>query len=176
MKRSIGIFLALALLSGAGLAQGGRSGGAHGGGSHAGGHPGTGGQRFTTGPTHFTTGPMHFTTGPTHFTGGHVVVRPGIRPAPVVIARPAFPHHRVIVGGAIVVGTPFFWYPPYPYPYYYPYPYVAPAYGGSAYTEAPTYVEQGDIAWYCPDYQDYYPNVPSCPSPWMQVIPGAPPQ
>jgi hypothetical protein len=96
----------------------------------------------------------------------------------VVVARPGFPHHHVIVGGAIVVGSPFFWYPPYPYPYpyYYPYPYVAPAYGGSAYTEAPTYIEQGDIAYYCPDYQDYYPNVPSCPSPWMQVIPGAPPQ
>ena len=168
MKRSTGILLALALLSGVGLAQ---AAGRGGGGSHAGGHPGASGQHFTTGPTHFTTGPTHFTTGPTHFTGA----RPGIRPGPVVIGRPGFPHNRVIVGGAIVVCAPFFWYPPYPYPYP-PYTYVAPAYGGSAYTEAPTYIEQGDIAYYCPDYQDCYPNVPSCPSPWMQVIPGAPPQ
>jgi len=172
MKRSIGIFLALALLSGAGFAQAGRSGGGHGGGgSHAGGHPGTGGQHFTTGPTHFTTGPIRFTTGPMHFTG----VRPGIRPAPVVVGRPGFPHHRVIVGGAIVVGAPFFWYPPYPYPYP-PYAYVAPGYGGSAYTEVPTYIEQGAVAYYCPDYQDYYPNVPNCPSPWMQVVPEQAPQ
>ena len=169
MKRSIGILLGLALLAGAGLAQAGTGGGGHGGGSHAGGHPGTGGQHFTTGPT-------HFTTGPTHFTGA----RPGIRPGPVVIGRPGFPHNRVIVGGAIVVGAPFFWYPPYPYPYppyaYPPYAYVDPAYGGSAYTEVPTYIEQGAIAYYCPDYQDYYPNVPSCPSPWMQVVPGPAPQ
>jgi hypothetical protein len=70
----------------------------------------------------------------------------------------------------VVVSAPLFWYPPYPYPY--GYPYVAPAYGGSAYTETPQYVEQGDsIRYYCPDYRDYYPNVASCPSPWMQVVP-----
>jgi len=161
MKRSIGILLGLALLAGAGLAHAGRSGGGHGGGGHAGGRPAMGGQHFTTGPTHFTTGNMHF-------TGARTGVRPGIRPGPVIVGRPGFPHHRVIVGGAVVVAAPFFWYPPYPYPYY---PYVPPAYGGS-YTQTPTYVEQGDIAYYCPDYQDYYPNVPSCPSPWMQVVPG----
>ena len=164
MKRSIGILLGLALLAGAGLAHagqgGGHGGGGHAGGGHAGGHPSMGGQ--------------HFTTGPMHFTGVHSGVRPGIRPGPVVVGRPGFPpRHRVIIGGAVFVAAPFFWYPPYPYPYY---PYVAPAYGGSAYTQTPTYVEQGDLRYYCPDYQDYYPNVPSCPSPWMQVVPepGAP--
>lgn len=180
MKRSIGILLGLALLAGAGLALAGTGGGGHGGGGHGGGHAGGVGGRpgmsggfthFTTGPTHFTTGTMHFTTGP---HPGHPIA--GVRPAPVFVGRPGFPHHRVIVGGAIVVGAPFFWYPPYPYPYY---PYVAPAYGGPAYTEVPTYVEQGSpngVWYYCPDYQDYYPNVPSCPSPWVQVVPGAPPQ
>jgi len=161
MKRSIGILLGLALLAGAGLAHAGRSGGGHGGGGHmGGGRPGMSGQA----------GGQHFAAGQMHFTGAHVGVRPGIRPGPVIVGRPGFPHHRVIVGGAVVVAAPFFWYPPYPYPYY---PYVAPAYGGSGYTQTPTYVEQGDVRYYCPDYQDYYPNVPSCPSPWMQVIPEA---
>jgi hypothetical protein len=173
MKRTIGILLGLALLAGSGLADAGRGGGGgHGGGGHAGG--GTGGRPGMSGGhmggQHFTTGPTRFTTGSMHFTGAHVGVRPGVRPGPVVVVRPGFPHRRVIVGGAVVVGAPFFWYPPYPYPYPY-YPYVAPAYGGSAYTQAPTYVEQGDVRYYCPDYQDYYPNVPNCPSQWMQVVP-----
>jgi hypothetical protein len=130
----------------------------------------------------FTTGPMHFTTGPMHFTGGNVGVRPIIGVRPVVgvqpIVRPApvfvspFPHRRVIVGTTVVVAAPYFWYPPYPYPYPYLYPYVMPVYGSPAYAQTPTYVEQGsEIRYYCPDYQDYYPNVSSCPSPWMQVLP-----
>lgn len=167
MKKSIGILLALVLLSGAGLAQAGRGGGGgHGGGGHAvaGGmasRPGMSG-----GFTHFTTGPMHFTTGPHPV---HPIV--GVRPAPIFVGRP-FPPHRVIVGGAVVVAAPFFWYPPYPYPY--PYAYVPPGYGGPAYTEPPEYIEQGGgVAYYCPDYQDYYPNVQSCPSEWMQVVPGS---
>jgi hypothetical protein len=174
MKRAIAVLLALALIASAGLAHargGSGGGGRSGGGGHAGsgGHPGMGGGgRFTGGPTHFTTGPIHF-------TGGHPVGHPiaGVRPPAVVVGRPGFPHHRVIVGGAIVVAAPFFWYPPYPYPYY-PYAYVPPAYGGPAYTEVPTYIEQqGQVYYYCPDYQDYYPNVPNCPSPWVQVVPGA---
>jgi hypothetical protein len=178
VKRAIAVLLALALIAGAGFAQAGRggAGGGRGGGSGghvgSGGHPGMGGGgHFTGGPTHFTTGHTHFTTGPVHFTGGHPV-HPIVHP-PGVVGRPGFPHHRVIVSGAIVVGAPWYWWPPYPYPYY-PYAYVPPGYGGPAYTEEPTYIEQqGQVYYYCPDYQDYYPNVPNCPSPWVQVVPGA---
>jgi hypothetical protein len=176
MKRLIAVVLGLTLIAGVEFTQargggGGRGGGGHAAsGGHPGGHPGMGqGGRVTGGPPHFTTGPMHF-------TGGRPIGHPGVggRPPAVIVGHP--PHHRVIVGGAFVVGAPFFWYPPYPYPYYpYPYPYVSPAYGGPAYTQTPTYIEQGAIAYYCPDYQDYYPNVQSCPSPWMQVVPGAGP-
>jgi hypothetical protein len=183
MKRAIGILLGLALLAGAGLAQAGRGGGGgHGGGGHAGGgmggRPGMSGGHM--GGQQFTTGPMRFTTGPTRFTGGHVGIRPpiGVHPSHPIAVRPGFPPRRVIVGGGVVVAGPYFWYPPYPYPYPYPgYAYETPAYGGPAYSGAttPTYIEQGDIRYYCPDYQDYYPNVPTRPSPWMQVLPEAPP-
>lgn len=173
MKRLIGILLGLMLVASAGFAQAGRGGGGHGGGHaagtgvHGGGHAaGMGGRPGMSGGfTHFTTGTMHFTTGP---HPGHPIS--GVRPSPVIIGRPGFPPRRAIGGGAVVVAAPFFWYPSYPY-YPYPYPYVSPAYGGADYP-TPTYVEQSDIRYYCPDYQDYYPNVPSCPSPWMQVIPG----
>jgi hypothetical protein len=182
MKRAIGILLGLALLAGAGLAFGrGGGGGGHGGGGGRGGgahmsggssgHAGVVGTRtgMNGGFTRFTTGPTRFTTGP---HPGRPIV--GVRP-PIGV-RPGFPPHRVIVGGGVVVAGPYFWYPPYPYPYPYPgYAYETPAYGGPAYSSAPTYIEQGAISYYCPDYQDYYPNVPTCPSPWMQVIPEAPP-
>lgn len=169
MKRSIGILLGLALLAGAGLAQARGGGGGHGGGHGGAGHAGAGmGARpgMSGGFTHFTTGPTHFTTGSLHFTTGPHPGRPiaGIRPGPVVVGGHFHQHGGVIVSGAVVVGAPFFWYPP-------PYPYYAPAYGDAAYAQPQTYVEQGQIAYYCPDYQDYYPNIPSCPSAWMQVVP-----
>jgi len=41
------------------------------------------------------------------------------------------------------------------YPYYYP-----PAY---TYDQAPSYW------YYCPSYGQYYPNVSSCPEPWVTV-------
>jgi hypothetical protein len=173
MKRSIAILLGLVLATGAGLAHagkggggghGGGRGGVHGVGHVSGGRPGMVGAQFTTGSSG---GFTRFTTGP------HPGARPivGIRPAPVVVGRP-FPHHRVVVGGAIIVGAPYFWYPSYPYPYYYPYYPPGPEYGGG-YEQAPTYIQQSDIRYYCPDYQDYYPNVANCPSQWMQVLPGS---
>ncbi len=87
------------------------------------------------------------------------------RPAPVIVARPQFfRRSTVVIGGAFVVAAPFY---PYPYPYY------PPAYP-QAYAQPPAYVEQGgqggNVYYYCPDYRDYYPNVASCPSPWMQVL------
>jgi hypothetical protein len=158
MKRPIAILLGVALLvsTDAVLARGGRGGGGHagGGGSHGGGtsigaHSGHGGGVAAVG-----------------FHAGRSVGRPfvGVRPGPVFVGRPHFFHrHRVIVGGAVVVGAPFFY--PYPYPYYPPV-YAPPP----AYTEPPVYIEQGGgVYYYCPDYNDYYPNVSSCPSQWVPV-------
>jgi hypothetical protein len=30
-----------------------------------------------------------------------------------------------------------------------------------------------ELRYYCPDYRDYYPNVATCPSQWLQVVPDA---
>ncbi len=63
--------------------------------------------------------------------------------------------HRVFVGGTVIIGAPFF----YPYPYYPP-----------VYAPPPVYIEQGGgVYYYCPDYNDYYPNVSTCPSQWVPV-------
>jgi len=149
MRRAIAILLGVALLSGADavFARGGRAGGGfHGGGTSMGFHGGRGG--IATVGAH----------------SGHPVGRPfsGVRPG--FSGRPPFFHrHRVFVGGTVIVGAPFF----YPYPYY-PYPpvYAAPP----AYAEPPTYIEQGGgVYYYCPEYNDYYPNVSSCPSQWVPV-------
>ena len=181
MKRTIGILLAVSLAAGAGLAYAGKGGGGggRGGGAHASaggaGRPGMSG-----GFSHFTTGPMHFTTGQ-HWRP--VIGRPpGVigRPLPLP-PRPVVPihNHPGFVGGGTVIVTAPLWYPPYPYAY--PYPYVAPAYGGSAYAEVPSYSdappnsdgyqERSDYWYYCPDSQAYYPYVSTCPSPWVQVLP-----
>src|SRR6266571_179809 len=67
------------------------------------------------------------------------------------------------VDGTFIVGAPFF-YPYYPYYPYYPPLYPVP------YSEPPAYIEQGGcVYYYCPDYNDYYPNVSSCPSQWVPV-------
>ena len=101
-----------------------------------------------------------------HFSGGGHVgfhVTGTVHSGPRFVGHPHFfPRHTVFVGGVFVAA-------PYPY-YYYPPAYYPPP----AYEEPPTYVEQGDdVRYYCPDYRDYYPNVPNCPSPWLQVVPGA---
>jgi hypothetical protein len=30
-----------------------------------------------------------------------------------------------------------------------------------------------DLLYYCPDHRDFYPNVATCPSQWLQVVPPA---
>lgn len=104
-----------------------------------------------------------------HFGGGHggFHMSGGTHPAPSGRSH-GLHRHPVFVGGAVFVGAP------YPYYYYPPY-YYPPAYAASpAYEEPPVYIEQADeVRYYCPDYRDYYPNVPNCPSPWLQVVPGA---
>lgn len=81
---------------------------------------------------------------------------------PIVVIRPGWwwhhghhRHHHHHHGSAFAVTVPLY------YPVYTSVP-------------APVYVEQGsEVRYYCPDYRDYYPNVATCPSQWMQVIPGA---
>jgi hypothetical protein len=81
--------------------------------------------------------------------------------------RPSFHHHRrAFVGSTIfigAVGVPYYYYP-------------APAYAAPpAYVEEPvTYIEQPaaeQVFYYCPDSRAYYPNVTTCPSPWLKVVP-----
>jgi len=147
MKRPIAILLGAALLMSADtvFARGGR-GGQHGGGASIGFHGGRGGIAAVG---------AHI---------GHPIGRPfvGVRPGPVFVGRPPFFHrHRVFVRSTIVVGAPFF----YPYPYYPPVYAVPPVH-----VEPPAYIEQGGgVYYYCPDYNDYYPDVSSCPSQWVPV-------
>jgi len=104
-----------------------------------------------------------------HASGGfagaharHQGGRPGVHHGrhhgrPIVVIRPGWwwHHNHVVYGSTVVVTAPVF------YPVYTPVP-------------APVYVEQSsEVYYYCPDYRDYYPNVATCPSQWMQVIPGA---
>jgi hypothetical protein len=155
MKRAIAILLGVALLMSAPavFARGGRGGGGHAGGG--GFHGGT--------STGFHGGHGGIATVGAHI--GHPIGRSfvGVRPGPVFAGRPPFFHrHRVFVGGTVIIGGPFF----YPYPYY-PYP---PVYAPPVYAEPPVYMEQGGgVYYYCPDYNDYYPNVSSCPSQWVPV-------
>jgi hypothetical protein len=91
------------------------------------------------------------------------------------------------------VGFPFYWpyYGYYPYGYYgyYPYAYGYPYYDGY-YDSAPqTYIQRDDGAtfapaapqqrsqysYYCPDPAGYYPQINSCPSGWLTVVPNAAP-
>jgi len=107
------------------------------------------------GAGHFAGG--HFAGG--HFAGGHFRGH--------VVARPAFRHHaRVFVGVAPFVVAPFWWdYPPYV---------AAPPV--VVQQSPPVYVEQEPQAqpalsewYYCPSANAYYPNVASCPEPWVRV-------
>ena len=151
MNRPIAILLGVALLLSADavFARGGRGGGGHagGGGFHGGGtsmgfHGGHGG--IATVGARF----------------AHPIGRPFVGVRPGFVGRPPFFRHRVFVGSTVVIGAPFF------YPYY---PYYPPAYA-APYAEPPAYIEQsGGVYYYCPDYNDYDPNVSSCPSQWVPV-------
>ncbi len=78
---------------------------------------------------------------------------------------------RVFIG----VGPAFWWGPPYPWygypPYYYP-----PA---QVIVEQPQmYIQQAPAPaaywYYCQSAQGYYPQVQSCPEPWLPVPPRNP--
>ena len=95
-----------------------------------------------------------------HAAPGHPAAAPHFGGPPPFVPRAPFVHHgfdgRHFVGGphaGVFVGAPFV-VPPV-YPYYYP-----PAY---TYDQAPSYW------YYCASYGQYYPNVSSCPEPWVTV-------
>lgn len=128
----------------------------------------------------------HVAPGGAHFAGRPAVQahpgfagRPGFPIHPGFVARPGFPAHQgfavrpgfaphrrfhrggvfvgvapFVVGGAIAYGAPY-----YADPGYYAYP-------------APTYSAPEPSYWYyCPSAGGYYPDVPSCPEPWVPVTP-----
>jgi len=159
MRRAIAILLGLALLvsTDAVFARGGRGGAGHAGGGRGG--PSMG---FHGGHGGIATVGAHV---------GHPVGRTFVGVRHGFVGRPYPPHHHPPLhhhgfgGGTVVIGAPFF-YPYYPYYPYYPPVYAPPP----VYAEPPAYIEQGGgVYYYCPDYNDYYPNVASCPSQWVPV-------
>jgi hypothetical protein len=82
-----------------------------------------------------------------------------------------FHHHG---GSHVFVGVgPVFWWDPWP-------PVYAVAPPPVVVEQPPVYVEQGQPGslpsgfwYYCPSAGGYYPNVPSCPEPWVPVTPNA---
>jgi hypothetical protein len=109
--------------------------------------------------------------------------RPHTAHAPV--HRPAY-HPRARVG--VYFGAPFYASPwwGYPDPFFYPYYPYGPYYGlppVPVYEEPPVYIEQAappapqppQYWYYCEDSKTYYPYVQTCATPWVRVIPHAPP-
>jgi hypothetical protein len=96
----------------------------------------------------------------------------------VVPASPAYAwshgHGRVFIG----VGPGFWWGPPYPY-YWYPPPYYPPV---VVQPQPQVYVQQAPAPpsappgewYYCQSAGGYYPQVQSCPEPWVRVPPRNP--
>jgi len=105
-----------------------------------------------------------------------------------VLPSQAFPrHHFRPVGARVFVGVgPVWWGPPYPYWYYPPAPVVVTP-PPVVIQEPPVYVQQQapvmavppgpsvslpESYWYfCSSSRAYYPNVQSCPEPWLKVAP-----
>ncbi|HET7343289.1 MAG TPA: hypothetical protein VFL90_17615 [Methylomirabilota bacterium] len=79
-------------------------------------------------------------------------------------------HGRGHGHGGVFVGVAPFWWDPWPPVYVAPPPVVV--------QEPPVYVEQAPGSappsaywYYCPSANAYYPNVPTCPEPWVPVPP-----
>ena len=79
---------------------------------------------------------------------------------------------------------PYYGYYGYPYPYAYPYdPYAYYDSGPQVYIQrdsgdavAPANPRRpSDYSYYCTDPAGYYPQVASCPSGWLKVVPNSPP-
>jgi hypothetical protein len=65
-------------------------------------------------------------------------------------------HRSFFIGAPIVFGPGYYPYD-YSYPYAYSYPYESQ--------------DSGANYWYCPNPAGYYPDVQTCPSGWLQVVP-----
>ena len=90
--------------------------------------------------------------------GGHHGQHHGHRPG----------HHHPHLIGAVVL--PWWWHQHYSHQHHsttvvVPAPVYVPVY--------PPIPASADLRYYCPDYRDYYPNVATCPSQWLQVVPPA---
>jgi hypothetical protein len=94
---------------------------------------------------------------------------------------PAVPSYAWRGRGGVFIGVGPVWGPPYPY-WGYPPPYYYPPAPVVIEQQQPTmYVEQPQAApppppsappsywYYCSSAQGYYPNVGSCPEPWIKV-------
>jgi hypothetical protein len=76
-------------------------------------------------------------------------------------------------GGPFWYGRPYAYYPyAYPYPYY-PQPVVvAPPVEQPVYVErTPAPAQQPAYWYYCESEEGYYPDVETCPEPWVRVPP-----
>ncbi len=74
-------------------------------------------------------------------------------------------------------GLPMYWggYPYDYYPYYRRNVYVVDSPPVYIQRQPPVYVQQPTNYWYyCQDPAGYYPDVQSCPTPWMKVLPQTP--
>lgn len=103
-------------------------------------------------------------------------------------ARPGFHHRHVVPARAHVFigfGGPVWWGPPY---WYYPPPYYVYSPPAVIIQQPPVYVQQPPVYvvppappaqaappeaywYYCSSAGAYYPNVQSCPEPWVKVAP-----
>ncbi len=93
-----------------------------------------------------------------------------------------FHHPGVRTSVFIGVGPAFWWGPPYPY-WWYPPPYYVYAPPPVIVQTPPVYIQLppppappgAEAYWYyCSSAQAYYPNVATCPEPWVRVPPRAP--
>ena len=108
------------------------------------------------------------------YSYGYVSPRPVYSPPLVVYPAPRI----AVIGPPVIYSSPVYSSPVYVFPGYSSSPYYAPAY-----TPAPVYTYPPAVAqteptvyYYCAELQDYYPNVQSCPSNWMRVLPDVAPQ
>ena len=98
----------------------------------------------------------------------------------VLPAGPSYAWSRGRGAVFIGVGPAFWWGPPYPY-YWYPPPYYYPP-AGIVEEEPQVYVQQAPAPppapptdwYYCLSAEGYYPQVQSCPEPWIRVPPRNP--
>ena len=75
-------------------------------------------------------------------------------------------HGSVFIGAPIIFGPSY-----YPYGYAYPYGDAPLAYGDPDAADFEPQDSASNYWYYCRNPAGYYPDVPTCPSGWLQVIP-----